>query len=78
MAESTRKRKDRPPRERTMKARIAALRARFNDRIDESGQGLAEYALILTLVVLGVVAALGILGSTIAGSDGFRIFDFIP
>ncbi len=39
----------------------------------ESGQGLAEYALILTLVALVCVTALGTLGSTIAASPGWTI-----
>lgn len=40
----------------------------------ESGQGLAEYALILTLVALACVVALGALGQGIAGSPGFSMF----
>lgn len=38
---------------------------------EESGQGLAEYALILALVALGCVAALGMLGEAIRDSPGF-------
>ncbi len=38
---------------------------------DESGQGLAEYALILTLVAVVCVGALGGLGGAIAASPGF-------
>lgn len=38
---------------------------------EETGQGLAEYALILALVALGCVAALGMLGEAIANSPGF-------
>ena len=40
----------------------------------ESGQGLAEYALILAFVALVCVGALGTLGSAIANSPGFSIF----
>ncbi len=39
----------------------------------ESGQGLAEYALILALVALACVVALGALGGAIANSPGFSI-----
>ena len=38
---------------------------------DDSGQGLAEYALILGLVALVCVGALGSLGAGIAASPGF-------
>ena len=38
---------------------------------DESGQGLAEYALILTLVAVVCIGALGGLGGAIAASPGF-------
>lgn len=38
---------------------------------DESGQGLAEYALIITFIALVSVAALGSLGGAIASSPGF-------
>lgn len=37
----------------------------------ESGQGLAEYALILALIAAVCVLALGQLGLSIAGSPGF-------
>jgi hypothetical protein len=40
----------------------------------ESGQGLAEYALILAFVALVCVTALGALGSAIANSPGFSMF----
>ena len=40
----------------------------------ESGQGLAEYALILALVALACIAALGALGGAIASSPGFSLF----
>jgi len=53
----------------------------FDDAVDaaegESGQGLAEYALILAFVALACIIALGALGDAIAGSDGFKIFDMI-
>lgn len=48
--------------------RIAQLRS------DEDAQGLAEYALILTLIAVACVAALGALGGAIAGSPGFQLF----
>lgn len=48
--------------------RIAQLRS------DEGAQGLAEYALILTLIAVACVAALGALGGAIAGSPGFQLF----
>lgn len=48
------------------------LKARWQP--DESGQGLAEYALILTFIALVCVAALGALGQAIAGSPGFQLF----
>ena len=38
---------------------------------DESGQGLAEYGLILALVAVVCIGALGGLGSALAGSAGF-------
>jgi Flp pilus assembly pilin Flp len=40
---------------------------------DESGQGLAEYALILVFIALVCVAALGLLGQAIAGSSAWTI-----
>jgi len=48
----------------------AALRSVW-ERGDESGQGLAEYALILALIALACIAALGGLGGAIASSPGF-------
>ena len=39
----------------------------------ESGQGLAEYALILAFVAAVCVVAVGSLGSAIAGSPGFSL-----
>ena len=38
---------------------------------EESGQGLAEYGLILALVAVLCIAALQALGTGIAGSAGF-------
>jgi len=40
----------------------------------ESGQGLAEYALILAFVALAAVLALSTLGQAILNSPGWRIF----
>jgi hypothetical protein len=40
---------------------------------DESGQGLAEYALILAFVFAACVFALGSLGTAIADSPGFKL-----
>jgi Flp pilus assembly pilin Flp len=40
----------------------------------ESGQGLAEYALILAFIAIVCAAALGSLGSTIAASPAWTIF----
>ena len=39
----------------------------------ESGQGLAEYALILAFIALVCVAGLGALGRAIAASAGFAL-----
>jgi hypothetical protein len=44
------------------------------DAREESGQGLAEYALILAFVALVCVTALGALGNAIANSPGFSLF----
>jgi len=48
---------------------LAALIKSFisTTRSDESGQGLVEYALILVLVAIVVIAALTLLGPTIGG-----------
>lgn len=43
-------------------------------RKDESGQGLAEYALILALIAAVCIAALSVLGQAIANSPGFSLF----
>lgn len=51
--------------------RIATAIRSVRERNDESGQGLAEYALILALVALACIAALGGLGGAIASSPGF-------
>ncbi|MEX0782578.1 MAG: hypothetical protein WD557_08010 [Dehalococcoidia bacterium] len=40
---------------------------------DESGQGLAEYGLILALIAVVCVTALQTLGLGIAGSSGFTV-----
>ena len=42
-----------------------------HERSDESGQGLAEYALILGLIAAVCIFALGALGGAIASSPGF-------
>ena len=41
---------------------------------NDEGQGLAEYAMILTVVAMGLVDALTSLGTGIAGSAGFSLF----
>lgn len=43
----------------------------------ESGQGLAEYALILALIALVCVGAFGTLGGAIAASPAWTIFNGI-
>ena len=40
---------------------------------EDSGQGLAEYALILAFVALVCVTALGALGSTLAASPAWTL-----
>ena len=52
---------------------FALVKSRFHGA--EEGQGLAEYSLILGLVVVVAVASLTSLGSTIAKSAGFILFD---
>jgi pilus assembly protein Flp/PilA len=53
----------------TLYAIVEALRARFASE-DESGQGLAEYGLILALVAVVAIAALTGLGNAIVGALG--------
>ena len=61
-----------------MTARILWSRIRrSHNESDESGQGLAEYALILAFVALACVGALGLLGTAISGSPGFSLFDLV-
>ncbi|MDZ7728122.1 MAG: hypothetical protein U5Q44_07955 [Dehalococcoidia bacterium] len=55
---------------------IPGLRDRRRDD-DESGQGLAEYALLLVLIAIACVGALGALGQAINASDGFKVFDIL-
>jgi pilus assembly protein Flp/PilA len=45
---------------------IKALIQRFTDRDDETGQGLAEYALILALIAVIAIVALFFLGSQVS------------
>ena len=45
---------------------IKAFIQRFTDRDDETGQGLAEYALILALIAIVSIVALLFLGSQIS------------
>ncbi len=54
-----------------MRKTIARLRALRPHHDAEAGQGLAEYALILTFVALVCVLALQQLGVSIANSPGF-------
>lgn len=42
---------------------------------EESGQGLAEYALILAFVAIVCIASLQALGNALSVSDGFHIFE---
>ena len=58
---------------RLLKACVIRVAAHQRDEGGESGQGLAEYALILALVALVCVVALGGLGQTIAASPGFSL-----
>jgi Flp pilus assembly pilin Flp len=41
---------------------------------EESGQGLAEYALVLAFIAVACIGTLSALGSSIASSPGFSIF----
>lgn len=52
------------------KLRRTTMPINERDISDESGQGLAEYALILALVAVVCVGALGGLGGAIASSPG--------
>jgi len=45
---------------------LKALIQRFTDRDDETGQGLAEYALILALIAVVAIVALFFLGSQVS------------
>lgn len=56
---------------RRFSTRLAATVRSARERSDESGQGLAEYALILGLIAAVCVFALGNLGGAIASSPGF-------
>ena len=51
--------------------RLATAIRSVRERSDESGQGLAEYALILGLIAAVCIFALGALGGSIASSPGF-------
>ena len=58
-----------------MKERLTRLLIRGESELcGESGQGLAEYALILGLIAAVCVGALGALGNGIANSPGFSLF----
>jgi Flp pilus assembly pilin Flp len=48
---------------------LAALRAWFTSTIprDQHGQGLAEYALILTFIAIVVIGAVTLFGTTVQG-----------
>ncbi len=43
-------------------------------RQGEAGQGLAEYALILTFIAIACAAALGAFGNAIVSSPGWHLF----
>jgi pilus assembly protein Flp/PilA len=45
---------------------IKTLIQRFTDRDDDTGQGLAEYALILALIAVIAIVALFFLGSQVS------------
>jgi pilus assembly protein Flp/PilA len=60
---------------RTITNRVYLWKNRSRMAEGESGQGLAEYGLILALIALVCVAALGMLGEALAGSPGFQLFD---
>ncbi len=48
-------------------SRNAAPQERRDDRAKESGQGLAEYALILALIAIVAVASLSFFGHSVSG-----------
>ena len=56
---------------RRLSNKLATALRSVRERSDESGQGLAEYALILGLIAAVCVLALGSLGGAIAASPGF-------
>lgn len=56
------------------RSRFRTVRQRVDD---ESGQGLAEYALILSLIAVVCAAAVAAFGQAVAGSQGFKLFDLI-
>ncbi|MEP7215941.1 MAG: hypothetical protein ABI782_06775 [Anaerolineaceae bacterium] len=56
---------------RRFSARLAKATRSVSEDSDASGQGLAEYALILAFVALVCIVALGTLGGSIASSPGF-------
>lgn len=55
---------------RRFAARVGQTRDRWRPQ-GESGQGLAEYGLILALIAIVCIAGLQALGLGIAGSPGF-------
>lgn len=59
---------------RIRQAAGVAIRARKRTANSESGQGLAEYALILAFIALVCIVALGALGTAISSSPGFSLF----
>jgi len=56
---------------RRISNRLTTIIRSARELTGESGQGLAEYALILGLIAAVCVLALGSLGGAIAGSPGF-------
>ncbi len=44
---------------------------------DESGQGLAEYALLLGLIAVAAVGALAMLGTAVDDLMGWRLFELV-
>lgn len=57
-------------------SRIAALRAWGGDD-GESGQGLVEYSLILSIIAVACIVAVTALGNTVVASPAWKIFDGI-